>query len=334
MPKPIIGITMGDPAGIGPEVIIKALVKDEARGIGRFLIFGDVNILNREAGNLGLNLRFAPIHEAQQASFPSNLIEVVNLTVLSLTVERGKTNALCGDAAFAYVKSAALSAIKGEIDAVVTAPISKESLKTAGHNYPGHTEILAELCKTDDYAMMLAGPHLRVVLCTIHVPYREVPKLLSKELILKTVMITHEALSKYIGKKPRIAVAALNPHAGEGGIFGDEEARFIKPAIDEALSKGMDVSGPHPPDTLFYWASKGRYDAVVCMYHDQGLIPLKLLDFEAGVNVTIGLPIIRTSVDHGTAFDIAGKGIANPSSMIEAINMAADMSAKTARRGT
>ncbi|MEK7851004.1 MAG: 4-hydroxythreonine-4-phosphate dehydrogenase PdxA, partial [Deltaproteobacteria bacterium] len=200
-----------------------------------------------------------------------------------------------------------------------------EALKMAGHNYPGHTEILAEFCKTSDYVMMLAGPHLRVVLCTIHVPYTQVPAILSKDLVFKTIRITHESLSKYLGKKPKVAVASLNPHAGEGGMFGNEEVNFIKPAVQEASSKGIDVSGPYPADTLFYRAAKGDYDVVVCMYHDQGLIPLKLLDFETGVNVTLGLPIIRTSVDHGTAFGIAGKGIASPSSMIEAIKTAAEM---------
>lgn len=325
MSKPVIAITMGDPAGIGPEVVLKALSDAGIKESARFLIFGDSNILHREAKNLGLKITLIPISDIKQAGFPSNAVEIINLTILKPNFESGKPTAESGNAAFKYIESAAIAALDGKVDAIVTAPISKEALKTAGHNYPGHTEILADLCKTDDYAMMLAGPHLRVVLCTIHVPYTSVPKLLSKELVFKTIRITHDYLSKYLGKRPGIAVASLNPHAGEGGLFGDEETRFIKPAIDDALSKGMDVSGPHPPDTLFYYAAKGKYDAVVCMYHDQGLIPLKLLDFECGVNVTLGLPIIRTSVDHGTAFDIAGKGVANPLSMIEAIKMASEM---------
>lgn len=325
MPKPIIAITMGDPAGIGPEVILKALTQSGVRESGRFIIFGDANILHREAGRLGIKIPIIPIAGISEAAFPPNAIEIINLTILSPTFEFGKPSAASGDAAFKYIKSSAMAALNGEVDAVVTAPISKEALKMAGHNYPGHTEILAEICKTDDYAMMLAGPHLRVVLCTIHVPYTQVPALLSRELIFKTIRITHESLSKYLGKTPRIAVASLNPHAGEGGLFGDEEVRLIRPAIDEGVSRGMDVSGPYPPDTLFYWASQGKYDAVVCMYHDQGLIPLKLLDFERGVNVTLGLPVIRTSVDHGTAFDIAGNGVANPSSMVEAMRMALEM---------
>lgn len=325
MSKPIIAITMGDPAGIGPEVILKAMSRDEVRKSARFLVFGDANILHREARSLGLTIPLIPVPEVSQAEFPANAIEIVNLTILSPTFESGKPSAASGDAAFKYIKRAAMAALNGEVDAVVTAPISKEALKMAGHNYPGHTEILAEICNTDDYAMMLAGPHLRVVLCTIHVPYTKVPALLSRELIFKTIRIAHESLSKYLGKTPRIAVASLNPHAGEGGIFGDEEVRLIRPAIEDASSKGINASGPYPADTLFYWASKGKYDAVVCMYHDQGLIPLKLLDFECGVNVTLGLPIIRTSVDHGTAFDIAGKGVANPSSMVEAMRMALEM---------
>ena len=325
MSKPIIAITMGDPAGIGPEVILKALGQDEVRESARFLIFGDANILHREANKLDFKIPLIPIPEVSQAEFPANVLEIINLTILNPSLEHGRPMAASGDASFKYIKAAALSAIKGEVDAVVTAPISKEALKLAGHGYPGHTEILAELCKTDDYAMMLAGPHLRVVLCTIHVPYAKVPLLLSREVVFKTIRITHESLSRYLGRKPRIAVASLNPHAGEGGMFGDEEARFIKPAIEDADSKGIDASGPYPPDPLFYWASKGKYDAVVCMYHDQGLIPLKLLDFEKGVNVTLGLPIIRTSVDHGTAFDIAGKGVADSSSMVEAVRMAVEM---------
>jgi 4-hydroxythreonine-4-phosphate dehydrogenase len=328
MSKAIIAITMGDPAGIGPEVIIKALSDNEVRGMGRFLVFGDANILHREAKNLGFNIPLIPIPDTDQAGFPSNAVEIVNLSILSPTFEYGRPSASSGDAAFKYIKTAILSALERKVDAIVTAPISKEALNMAGHSYPGHTEILAELCNTSDYAMMLAGPHLRVVLCTIHVPYTRVPSLLSKELILKTIRITHESLSKYLGKKPRIAVASLNPHAGEGGMFGGEEKELIIPAVEEAFNKGIDASGPHPPDTLFYWASKGKYDAVVCMYHDQGLIPLKLLDFERGVNVTLGLSIIRTSVDHGTAFDIAGKGVADPSSMKEAIRMAVEMGTK------
>ena len=329
MPKPIIAITMGDPAGIGPEVVLKALALDEVRDMGRFLVFGDANILHREAKRLDLNINLIPIADLHQAAFPTTGIEIINLTILKPTLKDGTPTAETGEAAFRYIKSAALAAIKGDISAVVTAPISKEALKMAGHNYPGHTEILAELCKVKDFAMMLAGPHLRVVLCTIHIPYNKVPSLLSRELIVKTINITHQSLSKYLGKKPKIAVAALNPHAGEGGIFGSEEKDLIRPAVEEALSKGVDVSGPHAPDTIFHYAAKGNYDAVVCMYHDQGLIPLKLLDFENGVNVTLGLPIIRTSVDHGTAFDIAGKGIANPSSMIAAIKLAVSMTEKS-----
>lgn len=329
MLKPIIAIAMGDPAGIGPEVILKAISDEKIRGMARFLIFGDSNILHREAKALDFKMPLIPIPSVADAAFPPNAVEIVNLTALSPSFEYGKTSAMSGDAAFRYVKNAALSAIKREVDAVVTAPISKEALKMAGHNYPGHTEILAELCNTNDYVMMLAGPHLRVVLCTIHVPYTQVPALLSKDLIFKTIRITHESLSKYLGKKPRIAVASLNPHAGEGGMFGNEEVNFIKPAVQEASSKGIDVSGPYPADTLFFRAAKGDYDVVVCMYHDQGLIPLKLLDFETGVNVTLGLPIIRTSVDHGTAFGIAGKGVASPSSMIEAIKTAAEMAKRS-----
>ena len=214
----------------------------------------------------------------------------------------------------------------GKIAAIVTAPINKMVLHDAGYNYPGHTEMLAELTGTKDVVMMLAGEKLRVVLVTIHCAYTEVPKLLCVEKILKTITITHESLKNLLaGKNPRLAVAGLNPHAGEGGLFGEEEKNLIAPAVAQACRLGIDAVGPAPSDTLFYYAARGRYDAVVCMYHDQGLIPLKLLHFDTGVNVTLGLPVIRTSVDHGTAYDIAGKGIASPASLVNAIKMAVQM---------
>jgi 4-hydroxythreonine-4-phosphate dehydrogenase len=232
-----------------------------------------------------------------------------------------------------YIQVASDLAIQRRIAAMVTCPINKTAMQLAGFPYNGHTELLAERTKSDNYAMMFAGDRLRVVLATIHVPLRDVPSILSKQKILRTIKLTWQTLQERFGvKTPRIAVAGLNPHAGESGMFGNEEKDIIAPAIAQARNEGVDVVGPLPPDTLFYHAAKGRYDVVVSMYHDQGLIPFKLMHFNNGVNVTIGLPIIRTSVDHGTAYDIAGTGIADPGSLIAAINMAVQQAAYASKK--
>jgi len=308
---PIIGITMGDPAGIGPEIIVKALKDTSVTSMSHPVVLGDRGILEREAKRLNLPCAF----------------EIIEISHLNLSeIRYGKPVIAGGKAMAECIREAVAMAKSGKIDAIVTAPINKMVLHDAGYNYPGHTEMLAELTGTKDVVMMLAGETLRVVLVTIHCAYTDVPKLLTVEKILKTITITHESLKKVLsGKNPRLAVAGLNPHAGEGGLFGDEEKNLIAPAVEQACRLGIDAVGPAPPDTLFYYAARGRYDAVVCMYHDQGLIPLKLLHFDTGVNVTLGLPIIRTSVDHGTAYDIAGKGIASPASMVSAIKMAVQM---------
>ena len=227
-----------------------------------------------------------------------------------------------------YIEEAVRMAMSGAADAIVTGPISKEAINKAGYDFHGHTEFLAHLTKTKDFCMMLAGKSLKVILVTIHESIKNVPQLLTKENVFKTIKITDDSFKKYFGfQRPRIAVAALNPHAGEGGLFGDEERRIIIPAVKKARQMGVNASGPLPPDTLFYRAVRNKeFDGIVCMYHDQGLIPLKLLHFEDGVNITLGLPIIRTSVDHGTAYDIAWKGVASPASMKAAIEMAVEMS--------
>jgi 4-hydroxythreonine-4-phosphate dehydrogenase len=230
-----------------------------------------------------------------------------------------------GDAVFRYISEAASLCMNRKVSAMATAPINKAALNMAGHDYPGHTELLAELTGADEFVMMLAGDRLKVALVTIHVPIEAVPNLLSIGKVLSTILVTHRDVSRFFCRKPRIAVLSLNPHAGEGGMFGDQERLIITPAIEEARRRGVDASGPHSADTLFHFAVKGDFDAVVCMYHDQGLIPLKLLHFDDGVNITLGLPIIRTSVDHGTAYDLAGKGIANSLSMKMAILTAARM---------
>jgi len=329
---PLIGITMGDPAGIGPEVIVKALQDADVISLCRPVIFGDRGLLEREAAQLGISCLFETLISSETAACRPGTTALLEISCLDPSgVRYGHPTHAGGTAMAQYIIHAVEAAKAGKIDAIVTAPISKAVLHDAGYNYPGHTEMLAELTGTKDVVMMLAGDSLRVVLATIHCSYVDVPKLLTVEKILKTITITHESLQKVLnGKKPRIAVAGLNPHAGEGGLFGEEEKYLIAPAVAEALRLGIDAVGPMPADTLFYYAARGRYDVVVCMYHDQGLIPLKLLHFDTGVNVTLGLPIIRTSVDHGTAYDIAGKGIGSPASMVSAIKMAVQMACSRA----
>ena len=311
--KPTIAITMGDPTGVGPEVILKAISDKNITRLCNPVILGDEAVLKYLISNLKSQI--------------SNL-KIINLSNINpKKLKPGKPDKVCAKAMMAYIEEAVCMAMAGDVDAVVTAPISKEAINRAGYNFHGHTEFLAHLTKTKDYAMMLAGSSLKVILVTIHESIKNVPGLLTTEKVFKTIKITDNTFKRYFGlKKPRIAVAALNPHAGEGGLFGNEEKRIILPAIQKARRLGINASDPLPPDTLFYRAVKNsKFDCVVCMYHDQGLIPLKLLHFENGVNVTLGLPIIRTSVDHGTAYDIAWKGIANPASMKAAIKMAVEM---------
>jgi 4-phospho-D-threonate 3-dehydrogenase / 4-phospho-D-erythronate 3-dehydrogenase len=325
--QPVIGITMGDPAGIGPEIIVKAMQDKAVTSICQPVVFSDRGTLEREAARLAISSTFQTISSTERVSICPGTIAVQEVSCLDPSCVRyGSPTAESGKAMAAYIISAVEMAKAGKIDAIVTGPISKTALHDAGYNYPGHTEMLAALTGAKDAVMMLAGERLRVVLTTIHCAYTDVPKLLTTGKILKTILITHESLRNiFAGKNPRIAVAALNPHAGEGGLFGDAEKKLIAPAVAEARCLGIDATGPMPADTLFYYAARGKYDVVVCMYHDQGLIPLKLLHFDTGVNVTLGLPIIRTSVDHGTAYDIAGKGIASPASLISAIKTAVQM---------
>jgi len=325
--KPLIGITMGDPTGVGPEVIVKALSEGNISSLCRPVVFGDMRILQREIDNLGISLELRIIDTIEQARQPRDGVAVYAPSDLDpARTAYGRPSAETGRAMASYIVEAVAMAKKEQIDAVVTGPINKQSLHEAGFDYPGHTEMLAALTGTRDVVMMLAGEKLRVVLVTIHCAVNQVPGLLTTEAIYTTIDITGRSLEKYFSRAaPRLAVAALNPHAGEGGLFGNEEQEIIVPAIKKAQGAGINASGPYPPDTLFYQAVKGDFDAVVCMYHDQGLIPLKLLHFEDGVNITLGLPIIRTSVDHGTAYDIAGRGIANPASMLNAVTTAVQM---------
>lgn len=330
--RPAIGITMGDPAGIGPEIIVMALSDKAIYECCRPVVMGDSGILLSEisrryprmAQGLSLNVISAP-DEAKGVSGAIDLMAVSELE--DGEIRPGKPTVAGGRAMVAYILRAVEMALQGKIAAMVTCPISKLLMQEAGYAFEGHTQLIAHLTDTSEVVMMLAGERLRVTLATIHCALRDVSRLLTQDGVLKTITITEKSLRNSFGlKRPRIAVAALNPHGGEAGLFGDEEATVITPAIQRAQQEGLCVEGPFPADTLFCKAVAGGYDAVVAMYHDQGLIPLKLIHFSDAVNVTLGLPIIRTSVDHGTAYDIAGTGQADPSSLKAAIRTAVLMS--------
>jgi 4-hydroxythreonine-4-phosphate dehydrogenase len=333
MSKPLIAVTMGDPTGIGPEIIARALARPEIATDCRVLVLGDAGAMARAIAitgvRLGLELLLSGCPPFESSSNTIYLRPLSQLAAEDLAF--GKPTTASGDAMFNYITTAARICLSGEAAAMATAPISKEAMNRAGHKYPGHTELLAELTGTKEFVMMLAGDRLRVALVTIHEALKNVPSLVTFDKVLSTIRITHRDVVRYFRRNPRIAVLALNPHCGEGGLFGDEEERIIKPAVAAARREGIEAIGPLSADTLFHFAAQGDYDAVVCMYHDQGLIPLKLLHFDDGVNVTLGLPIIRTSVDHGTAYNLAGTGTASEMSLVAAIRMAAQMAEKKAK---
>jgi 4-hydroxythreonine-4-phosphate dehydrogenase len=316
---------MGDPAGIGPEIAVMALSRPEVFSSCMPVVYGDVNILRRAAAAAKVSIEIVPAGDGNQPT-PGR---IAVLPVSSLPLEDipfGKVTGSGSRAMAEYIRAAAGDVLGGNADAIVTCPITKEGLKLAGVPHPGHTEYLAELCGGAEVVMMLAGNRLRVALVTVHVSLRRALELLSPRIIEKTIRITDKFFRKYMGSdSPRIAVAGVNPHAGEGGLFGSEESAMVAPAVSACARDGIGATGPYPPDTIFHRAWKGEFDVVVAMTHDQGLIPLKLAHFEDGVNVSMGLPIVRTSVDHGTAYDIAGKGSANPASLLAAIRMAAEM---------
>lgn len=317
---------MGDPAGIGPEIVLKALGRREIYRRACPLIIGDTETLMRAWDYSRLSIKMRRLSHFQEARFEYGAVDVLDLAnVGGGGVLPGKPSAKAGRAAVEYLLNAIELAMKGNIHAIVTCPISKEAMNLAGYHYSGQSEILAEKSKTRDYAMMLVAGKVRALHVSTHSPLRKACELVSKERVLKAIRLASSALAEMGMPLPRIAVAGLNPHAGEGGLFGREEQEEIIPAIEAAKSEGHLVSGPYPPDTVFLRALRGESDCVIVMYHDQGHIPLKLLGFEKGVNITVGLPIIRTSVSHGTAFDIAGKGIADPGSLLEAIKLAAQM---------
>lgn len=326
--KPLIAVTMGDPCAVGPEIIVRAWGHPEVVGRCTPLVVGDRTALERALQVCGSRLGITEIAEPEEARrAPDGTMALLPIScLLTEDLQYGRPTLAAGDAVYRYICAAARLCLAGRVAAMVTAPISKEAMNRAGHDYHGHTELLAELCGVDDYVMMLAGDQLRVSLVTIHEALRSVPGLISRERVLTTIRVTADGIRRLTGKaRPRLAVLALNPHCGEGGMFGNEEQEAIAPAIKAAQHEGIDATGPHSADTLFYFAQQGEYDGVVAMYHDQGLIPLKMLHFDDGVNVTLGLPIIRTSVDHGTAYDLAGTGRASEKSLVAAIGMAVGM---------
>lgn len=330
--RPLLVITMGDPCGVGPEIIVKALGHSGITDICRPVVIGDRNALERALRICRSGLKPEEISEPEQArGVGPERIPLLALSALEEDDLRfGHPTAAAGETAFRCICAAARFCLAGRAAAMVTAPISKKAINRAGHAFPGHTELLAEMCGTDDHVMMLAGDLLRVSLVTIHAALRDVPRLVTLDSVLKTIRVTAAGIRRLTGiERPRLAVTALNPHAGEGGLFGDEERLVIGPAIEAARGEGIDAQGPFSADTLFHFAAQGRYDGVVAMYHDQGLIPLKLLHFDDGVNLTLGLPIIRTSVDHGTAYDLAGSGRASERSLLAAIRMAAAMASRS-----
>ncbi|MBU0671431.1 MAG: 4-hydroxythreonine-4-phosphate dehydrogenase PdxA [Candidatus Margulisbacteria bacterium] len=324
MVKPIIGITMGDPAGIGPEICAKTLTASEIQVIANCVVIGDRKAMRQALKVAKIpNIEINPIKKISEAKFHRGTLDVLDLKNVSPRLKVGQVSKAAGKAAIEYIEKAIRLAKDGKIDAIATAPINKEAMRKAGYKFQGHTELLAARTKAKNYAMMFVSDTLWIMLVTTHLPLKDVSKHLDKNKIVKRIKLAHETLFKLREKKPRIGVAGLNPHAGEAGLFGDEEIKIIKPAVDEARKLGINVKGPISPDAIFYLANIGMFDIVIAMYHDQGLIPLKLLSFNKSVNVTVGLPIIRTSVDHGTGFDIAGKGWANPQSLFEAIKVAA-----------
>lgn len=315
-----LGITMGDAAGVGPEIILKTM-KMYPEYQEKCVVYGAAKVLAyyNEKQELGLTIREISSVEEWETS-AVNVIDPCPISVEDFTV--GALSAICGDCAYRYLEAAVEDAVRGEVQAVVTAPLNKEALHMGGHLYAGHTEILADLTGTKNYAMLLWSPRMKVIHATTHVSLRKACDLVMKERVSDVIRLADETLRRAGMEAPKIAVAGLNPHAGEHGLFGEEEIKEIIPAIEMCQAEGISAVGPVSPDTVFLKAYQGVYDLVVAMYHDQGHIPLKLIGFQEGVNVTVGLPFVRTSVDHGTAFDIAGKGIADETSMLRALQVA------------
>jgi 4-phospho-D-threonate 3-dehydrogenase / 4-phospho-D-erythronate 3-dehydrogenase len=330
--RPIIAITMGDASGVGPEIIMKALARADVRARCRPLVIGDAGRLREAGAILGSDLAVAARAAPDEAGYAPGTVDCIDLGLIPPGHPWGRLSPLSGEAAYRYIERATRLVEAGAADAICTAPLSKEALHAAGHKYPGHTELLAHLTGTPEVSMMLVAPKLRVIHVTTHIGLMDAIRRIEPDLVERVIARGHAVLVKAGIGSPRIGVCGINPHAGENGLFGqgEEEAKII-PAVQACCAKGWRVEGPLPADTLFFRAARGDFDLVVAMYHDQGHAPVKVMGLEAGVNITVGLPVIRTSVDHGTAFDIAGKGIADEGSLVEALRQAADLAP---RRGT
>lgn len=335
-PLPRIGITMGDPAGIGPEIAVRAAGRPDVRSVCRPILIGDLACLRGWADRQGIARGMVVLEKvADITTAPEELEGPLILATPHreglAPISPGTDQPAAGLAAAAAIRLAVDGCLSGALEAMATAPISKASFSLAGINFPGHTEFLAHLTGCEDFAMAFISPRLRVALLTTHLPLAEVPGSVRRLPLEKLIRLVDRELKGYGIARPRLALAGINPHAGEGGLFGDEEAREMAPAVDSCRAAGIDIRGPYPGDTIFLRAVQGEFDLVISCYHDQGLIPVKCFSFGEAVNVTLGLPIIRTSVDHGTAFDIAGKGIADESSLVAAIRLAADLAGRRVR---
>jgi 4-phospho-D-threonate 3-dehydrogenase / 4-phospho-D-erythronate 3-dehydrogenase len=328
--RPIVAITMGDPAGVGPEVIAKSFAHRDIGVHVRAVVVGNRGRLEKAARIAGVALRIEAIDRPGDATWEPGVLACIEAARVPEDLPFGKLSPVGGEAAFQCIRRAVDLAVQGEVSAICTAPLNKEALHAAGHKYPGHTELLAQLTGTPEVSMMLLAENLRVIHVTTHIGLIDAVRKIDAPLVERTIARAHELLTRIGIERPRIAVCGINPHAGEGGLFGQgEEAQKIDPAVARCREKGWDVQGPLPADTLFFRARRGDFDMVVAMYHDQGHGPVKVLGLEAGVNVTVGLPFVRTSVDHGTAFDIAGTGTADERSLLEALRQAALLSPKT-----
>jgi 4-hydroxythreonine-4-phosphate dehydrogenase len=328
---PVIGITMGDATGVGPEIIIKSLAHDSVYQQCRPLVIGDARRLERARQIVGGELAVRRIDAPSQARYEPGTVDCIDLALIPDDLPFGQLSSIAGDAAYRYIARAVELAQAQTIDAICTAPLNKEALHAGGHKFPGHTEMLAHLTGVPEVSMMLVAPHLRVIHVTTHIGLLDAIRKIDVGLVQRTIERGHATLLRAGIAAPRIGVCGINPHAGENGLFGHgEEEEKIIPAVEHLRARGMDITGPLPADTLFYRAGRGDFDLVVAMYHDQGHGPVKVLGLEAGVNITVGLDVIRTSVDHGTAFDIAGKGIADERSLLEALRQGAGLATRRA----
>lgn len=327
--RPVIGITMGDAAGVGPEIIVRALAQDEVHDSCRPLVIGDAGRLRQAMAVVDSPLTLHVVNAPSEAHFERGTLECIDLGLIPEDLPWGQVSSIAGDAAYRYIAKTVELVESSELDAICTAPLNKEALHAGGHIFPGHTELLAHLTETPEVSMMLVTPKMKVIHVTTHMGIINAIARIEPGLVTRTIERAYETLARAGQENPRIAVCGINPHAGENGLFGyGEEEEKLMPAITTLRERGWDVEGPLPADTLFFRAGRGDFDCVVAMYHDQGHGPVKVMGLEAGVNVTVGLPVVRTSVDHGTAFDIAGKGIADERSLIEALRQGVELASR------